>query len=90
MAPLLIGSNGMHSTVRQYIYPYAAPMYPGLMAINLIMPRSKLRVPDGYPSPATVMGKPNAFLLVPKEVDGSDLLMVSRRRFEERDRDGRE
>ncbi len=36
------------------------------------------------------MGKPNAFLLVPKEVDGSDLLMVSRRRFEERDRDGRE
>ncbi len=34
------------------------------------------------------MGKPGAFLLVPQEVDDSELLMGAQRRFEERDRDG--
>ena len=87
-ASLLIGSDGIHSTVRRYIHPNAAPMYSGLMAINSVVPRSKLRIPDGYHLPATVTGKPGAFLLVPQEVDGSELLMGSQRRFEEKDREG--
>ena len=85
---LLIGSDGIHSAVRTYIHPQATPKYSGLMAITSVVPRSKLRIPDGYHLPATVMGKPGAFLLVPQQVDGSELLMGSQRRFEERDRQG--
>ncbi len=47
-ATLLIGSDGIHSGVRRYIHPNAAIIYSDLMAINSVVPRSKLRVPDGY------------------------------------------
>ena len=87
-ASLLIGSDGIHSTVRRYIHPNAAPTYSGLTTINSIVSRSKLRVLDGYRLPATVMGKPGAFLLVPQEADGSELLVGTPRRLEERDERG--
>lgn len=87
-ASLLIGSDGIHSSVRRYILPNAAPMYSGQTAISSVVPQSKLRIPEGYHLPAIVMGRPGAFLLLPQEVDGSELLMGSQRRFEERDREG--
>ena len=87
-ASLLIGSDGIHSSVRRYILPNAAPVYSGLMAINSVVPRSTLRIPKDYHHPATVIGRPSAFLLVPQEVNGSELLVGSQRHFEERDRTG--
>ena len=87
-ASLLIRSDGIHSAVRGYIHPNAAPQYSGLMAINSVVPLSKVRVPEGYHLPATVLAKHGAFMLVPQEVDGSELLMGSQRRFEERGREG--
>ena len=87
-ASLLIGSEGIHSAVRIYIHPQATPKYSSLLAINSVVSRSKLRIPDGYHLPATVMGKAGAFLLVLQEVDGSELLLNTQRRFEEKDRQG--
>ncbi|KAI1660480.1 kynurenine 3-monooxygenase [Daldinia decipiens] len=80
-APLVIGADGIHSTVRGTFLPQVKPMYAGFMGINSVVQRSQLRIPEGYSLPATVMAKPGAFLLVPQKPDGSELFIGSQRRF---------
>ncbi|XDG06244.1 hypothetical protein ABKA04_005859 [Annulohypoxylon sp. FPYF3050] len=87
-APLLIGADGIHSTVRGTFLPQIKPIYAGFMGINSVVDRSKLRIPKGYKLPATVMAKPGAFLLVPQKPDGSELFVGSQRRFAELDSAG--
>ena len=85
---ILIGADGIHSTVRSYILPDLKPMYSGITAINCVCPRSKLRIPEGFHLPATVMSKAGAFLMVPQEVDGSDLLIGAQSRTPEKSKEG--
>lgn len=85
---LLVGADGIHSTVRDYIVPGLKPVYSGFTAINCVCPRSRLRIPNNFHLPATVMAKPGAFLIEPQEIDGSDLLIGAQRRFPERDKAG--
>lgn len=80
-APLVIGADGINSTVRGTFLPQVKPMYAGFMGINSVVQRSQLRIPDGYSLPATVMAKSGAFLLVPQKPDGSELFIGSQRRF---------
>jgi 2-polyprenyl-6-methoxyphenol hydroxylase-like FAD-dependent oxidoreductase len=80
-APLVIGADGIHSTVRQSFLPDVKAVFAGFLGINCHVDRSKLRVPEGYPLPATVMGKNGAFLLVPQNADGSELFIGSQRMF---------
>ena len=87
-APLVIGADGIHSTVRGTFLPQVKPMYAGFMGINSVVKRSDLRIPDGYKLPATVMAKHGAFLLVPQKPDGSELFIGSQRRFAELDAAG--
>lgn len=87
-APLLIGADGIHSTVRGTFLPQVKPIYAGFMGISSVVKRSDLRIPDGYELPATVMGKHGAFLLVPQKPDGSELFIGSQRRFAELDAAG--
>ncbi|KAG4221211.1 hypothetical protein PC116_g30312, partial [Phytophthora cactorum] len=87
-APLLIGADGIHSTVRGTFLPQVKPIYAGFMGINSVVQRSQLRIPEGYSLPATVMAKPGAFLLVPQKPDGSELFIGSQRRFAELDAAG--
>ncbi|KAI1503895.1 kynurenine 3-monooxygenase [Biscogniauxia marginata] len=84
-APLLIGADGIHSTVRGTFLPQIKPMYAGFIGINCVVQRSQLRIPDGYSLPATIMAKLGAFLLVPQKLDGSELFIGSQRRFVELD-----
>jgi 2-polyprenyl-6-methoxyphenol hydroxylase-like FAD-dependent oxidoreductase len=85
IAPLVIGADGIHSTVRQSFLPQVKPMFAGFLGINSVVERAKLRIPEGYHLPATVMGKNGAFLLVPQKPDGSELFIGSQRRFAELD-----
>jgi 2-polyprenyl-6-methoxyphenol hydroxylase-like FAD-dependent oxidoreductase len=87
-ATILIGADGIHSSVRRYVFPDVDPVYSGFTAINCVCPRSRLRIPRGFHLPATVMAKPGAFLMVPQEVDGSQLLIGAQRRFPEKDKEG--
>ncbi|KAI1135948.1 kynurenine 3-monooxygenase [Hypoxylon sp. FL0543] len=87
-ASLLIGADGIHSTVRGTFLPHAKPTYAGFIGINSVVQRSQLRIPDDYKLPATVMAKPGAFLLVPQKPDGSELFIGSQRRFAELDPSG--
>lgn len=86
-ASILIGSDGIYSSVRKYVVPSADPVYSGITAINGVIPRSRIRIPEGYHLPATVMAKPGAFLLVPQEPDGLELLFGAQRRFPDRDKE---
>ena len=87
-ASILIGSDGIYSSVRKYVVRSADPVYSGITAINGVIPRSRMRIPEGYHLPATVMAEPGAFLLVPQEPDGLELLIGAQRRFPDRDKEG--
>lgn len=87
-ASILVGADGIHSTVRKYIVPELEPVYSGFTAINCTCPRSQLRIPEGFQLPATLMGKAGAFLVVPQEVDGSQIMFGQQRRFPEKDKAG--
>ncbi|KAI3325928.1 kynurenine 3-monooxygenase [Xylariaceae sp. AK1471] len=87
-APLVIGADGIHSTVRGTFQPHVKPVYAGFLGISSVVQRSQLRIPAGYELPATVMAKPGAFLLVPQKPDGSELFIGSQRRFAELDSAG--
>lgn len=87
---LLIGADGIHSKVRRYVSPSAAPSYSGQLAITSAIERSKLRFPVGidYPLPVSISAKPGAFILAPQDVDGGEVLVGTQRVFPERDRAG--
>ncbi|KAG5301912.1 kynurenine 3-monooxygenase [Histoplasma ohiense] len=85
---IVIGADGIHSTVRNHIVPDVKPVYSGMMAISSVCPRSSLRIPENFYLPAHILSKAGAFLMVPQEIDGSQLLIGSQRRFPEKDKDG--
>ena len=87
-ASLLIGADGIHSTVRRYIYPDLQPKFSGFFAVSSTIPASKIRRPDNYYLPATMLSKAGAFVLVPQNSDGSDLLVGTQRPYPEQTREG--
>lgn len=73
--PMLVGTDGIHSRVRQYIAPGSTPQYLGQLAICGAVPRPALRLPTpAYPLPASIFGKPGVFILAPQGSDGTSLL----------------
>ncbi|KAI1410585.1 kynurenine 3-monooxygenase [Hypoxylon sp. FL1857] len=84
-ASLLIGADGIHSTVRSTFLPDVKPKYTGILGISCVVQRSKLRIPDDYGLPAIAIGKPGGFLIVPQKPDGSEVYVGAQRSFAELD-----
>lgn len=93
VAEMLVGADGIHSTVRKYIYPDIEPTYAGFLGVTYAFPTSKLRVPnlsngETYNFPVSVMGKNGAFALAPQSPDGSEMFAGRQFRFPLQSRTG--
>jgi 2-polyprenyl-6-methoxyphenol hydroxylase-like FAD-dependent oxidoreductase len=92
-ADILVGADGIHSTVRKYITPDVVPKYSGMVAITCALERNKLEYPSNicgkdYPMPVAIHGKNGAFVMAPQNIDGSEVLAGTQRRWPEQDRAG--
>src|ERR1051326_8270319 len=67
-ADILVGADGIHSTVRKYVAPGIVPKYSGTVAITCAIQRSNLEFPAGidYPMPVAIHGKNGAFVMAPQ------------------------
>ena len=87
-AALLVGADGIHSTVRKYLYPDLTPTFIGMAGITAAVPREQLKIPEGYHIPVTFTTKKyGAFVIAPQEVDGSEVLIGKQKRLEDRGKD---
>lgn len=87
-ADILIGADGIHSTIRRYIVPVTAK-YIGFLAITSSIPTSKLRLPSSdYQLPVSISAKPGAFVIAPQNVNGEEVLVGTQRAYPEQDRAG--
>lgn len=92
-ADILVGADGIHSTVRKYIAPQIIPKYTGKVAITCALDRSNLIYPadsdaESYPMPVSIIGKNGAFVMAPQDVDGSEVLAGTQMSWPEQDRAG--
>lgn len=92
-AEILVGADGIHSTVRKYIVPEVTPKYSGMVAITCALQRNKLEYPSNicskdYPMPVAIHGKNGAFVMAPQNIDGSEVLAGTQRAWPEQDRNG--
>lgn len=85
-ADLLVGADGIHSTVRQNVSPSTTPLYSGMLAITCAIPTSKLRFPadkDYSTLPVAIHGKAGTFIFAPQDVDGSEVLAGTQKPYPE-------
>jgi 2-polyprenyl-6-methoxyphenol hydroxylase-like FAD-dependent oxidoreductase len=48
-ADILIGADGIHSTVHKHLFPDVVPKYSGSVAITCALDRNKLELPSNTP-----------------------------------------
>lgn len=87
-ADFLIGADGIHSRVRNYIAPEAVPTFSGLMGVGGSLPRAKLPQPgrDMY-MPSMILGKLNSFAFMPSNYAGDRVGFFATVESEDRSRE---
>ncbi|KAI1198031.1 FAD dependent oxidoreductase [Nemania serpens] len=88
-ASLLIGSDGIHSKLRDYVTPGVQKRFVGLAALTWETQTAQLRIPAGkdYRFPVSVLTANGVFVLAPQKPDGSAMLAGTQVALEERDRE---
>ena len=77
-ADLLIGADGLYSTVRQYIYPKIEPEYTGTTGLIAHIPRASVAWPyEDYERNATIQDVPAALFFLPEDAN-EEIIMVGR------------
>ena len=87
-ASLLVGADGIHSTVRKYLYPDLKPKFINMAGITAAVPTAQLNLPEGYHIPVTIISPKGAFVIAPQQVDGSEVLIGKQQRVSEGDHAG--
>lgn len=93
IANMLVGADGIHSAVREYVVPGVQKKFVGLAAVTWEVPTAQLRVrpeegEEKYKFPLTILGPKNAFVLAPQRPDGSAMLAGTQMAVPEMDRNG--
>jgi 2-polyprenyl-6-methoxyphenol hydroxylase-like FAD-dependent oxidoreductase len=86
-ASLLVGADGIHSTVRKYLYPELSPTFIGMAGITAAVPTAQLKIPEGYHIPVTYTTKHGGFVIAPQQADGSEVLIGKQKRLEDRSKE---
>jgi len=87
-ASILVGADGIHSTVRRYLYPNLETKFIGMAGVTAAVPTAQLKKPEGYHLPVTITSSSGAFVIAPQDIDGSEVLIGKQRRMEDQDRAG--
>lgn len=93
-ASLLVGADGIHSTIRKYIAPGLEPKFVSMAAIVAAIPTAQLDLPIGdlanisaesntHPLPAgIVVAKMGAFVIAPQTYNGDEVMITVSRHME--------
>jgi 2-polyprenyl-6-methoxyphenol hydroxylase-like FAD-dependent oxidoreductase len=75
-ASLLIGADGIYSTVRKHLAPDVVPEYTGLLGVLGHIKRSSVAWPyEDYEKNATIQSKPGAIFWIAEDPAGEDLMI---------------
>ncbi|CAD0110308.1 unnamed protein product [Aureobasidium uvarum] len=87
---LLIGADGIHSRVRQYMYPDLSPKFTGMAGITAAVPTANIKLPSpDYKMPVTIMSPTHgAFVIAPQTPDASEVFIGKQKRMAEHSREG--
>lgn len=87
-ASVLVGADGIHSTVRKYLTP-ALPEYVGLVCIYGHLPTDEVSwLAKEADKACTIQDEPGAMFMIPEDHDGSDLMVGRQFPFPALDRTG--
>jgi len=87
-AAMVIGSDGIHSTLRRHITDLD-PVYTNLLCVYGHIPTDSVKWPDqDFAAGCTILGKPGGLFMVPEVADGSDLMVGTQFKYPEADRKG--
>ncbi|KAF3914152.1 hypothetical protein AA313_de0208844 [Arthrobotrys entomopaga] len=80
---VLIASDGIHSKVRQHVYPDISPQYNGILVVCGAVKKDLLNVgpDDEMDCPVMYPGKNGAFVMAPQNNDGSEYMAGTQRKF---------
>lgn len=75
-AGMVIGADGIYSSVRQYLNPGVAPVYTGTTAVLGHIRWDSVKWPyEGYERACTIQGVPGALFFIPEVQDGSEIMV---------------
>lgn len=87
-ASLLVGSDGIYSTVRDYLAPSIEPEYTGVLGVLAHIPHAGVKWPyEDYERNATIQGKPGAVFFLPEDSQGEDLMIGTQVQYPEQSRE---
>ncbi|KAI5458752.1 hypothetical protein BGZ63DRAFT_492515 [Mariannaea sp. PMI_226] len=90
-AAVLVGADGIHSRVRQYLHPGLVSKFTNMVGVTAAVPTAQLEAAEDYQMPVTLMNAEHgAFVIAPQMNDGSEVLIGKQCRFTgpEPDREG--
>ncbi|KAH7169333.1 hypothetical protein DER46DRAFT_624548 [Fusarium sp. MPI-SDFR-AT-0072] len=87
-AAMVIGSDGIHLTLRRHITDLS-PVYTNLLCVYGHIPMDSVEWPDqDFAAGCTILEKPGSLFMVPEVADGSDLMIGTQFAYPEADRKG--
>ena len=85
---LLVGSDGVHSAVRQHVAPGIGPEYTGTLGVMSHIKYSSVDWPyEGYEHNATIQGKPGGLFFIAEDAAGEDIMIGRQFQYPEQSRE---